>query len=589
MTTFSMPRSPSLSIFNPSTLLLLACLAPTSHASTIGKLVWNDEFDTPGLPDPSKWSYDLGGGGWGNGELQFYTGSRPQNARIENGVLLITARLEDTLSTRYGVATTNHFTSARLVTRGKASWTYGRFEARMKLPRGRGMWPAFWMLPSSPNPYGNWPRSGEIDILENYGADLSVMNATIHTYENSTNTATAGHTQAEAPADSFHVYGLDWRPGSISMSVDGIRYFQYLNAGTGSVQWPFDKRFDIILNLAVSGRWGDTVQTQTSNLPQSLSIDWIRIWQDSSIATACCSLRVESTVGGKVVASPAKTVYRPGEKIAIQAIADAGFSFSSWTSGVNSELWSDSLVMDGNTTVDARFAASLELLANGGFERQWDSWRLWNDTTLRPDYQIHEGMGCIRPGVNDPEAWHVQIANGSFAVSASERFEISFVARANRAHPIDFRLSQAHAPFAAVSPSARLVIDTTRRRRSLLLEAGNPDPSARLELNLALDSSEICFDSVSVRKLSSTSTRTPILRPDLRAGWSSSGGELFLTTLQPTRWSLTTVGGKLLGSGFADAAGTHRLGKSGAGVRLLILRCAMDPSASRRTLTIAAP
>jgi beta-glucanase (GH16 family) len=157
-------------------LLLLAVLISAAH-SRDSLLVWQDEFDVPGQPDPSRWGWDEGGSGGGNGEAQYYTRNRPANARVEDGQLVITARREDTLTCWYGPC---KFTSARLVTRGLASWLYGRVDVRAKLPKGKGVWPAIWMLAES-SPYGGWPGSGEIDIMEHVGYEPGTIYGTVHT------------------------------------------------------------------------------------------------------------------------------------------------------------------------------------------------------------------------------------------------------------------------------------------------------------------------------------------------------------------------------------------------------------------------
>jgi len=157
-------------------LLLLVFLAAAAH-SRDSLLVWQDEFNTPGQPDPARWDWDEGGTGGGNSEAQYYTRNRPANARVEGGNLVITARREDTLTCWYGPC---KFTSARLVTRGHASWLYGRVDVRAKLPKGKGVWPAIWMLPEH-SPYGSWPGSGELDIMENVGYEPGKIYGTVHT------------------------------------------------------------------------------------------------------------------------------------------------------------------------------------------------------------------------------------------------------------------------------------------------------------------------------------------------------------------------------------------------------------------------
>ncbi|MFM7838125.1 MAG: family 16 glycosylhydrolase, partial [Chitinophagaceae bacterium] len=167
-----------------------------------GKLVWSDEFDQEGLPDDTKWSYDVGGNGWGNNELQYYTQHRLENARIEKGILHIVARKESWEGKPY--------TSARLVTKGKGDWQYGKVEVRAKLPKGRGTWPAIWMLAST-TPL-RWPDDGELDIMEHVGFDPGIIHGTIHCkkYNHIIGTQKAATRQVPDCSDTFHVYSFEW-------------------------------------------------------------------------------------------------------------------------------------------------------------------------------------------------------------------------------------------------------------------------------------------------------------------------------------------------------------------------------------------
>lgn len=227
-------------------LVLLICVltfASPSASQSSRQLVWSDEFNYNGLPDPAKWSYDVGGHGWGNKELQNYTDGRKENARVENGVLIIEARRDGN--------ETNPYTSARLVSKGKGDWTYGRLEVRAKLPSGRGTWPAIWMLASQRN-YGTayWPDNGEIDIMEHVGFDPDVVHASAHTkaYYHSINTQKTAKIRVESARSGFNVYAVEWTPEEIRWYVNDRQYFKFANERRGNPaadyrQWPFDKPF----------------------------------------------------------------------------------------------------------------------------------------------------------------------------------------------------------------------------------------------------------------------------------------------------------------------------------------------------------
>jgi beta-glucanase (GH16 family) len=236
------------------------------------KLVWADEFNQNGLPDTTKWSYETGNSGWGNNELEFYTSKRPENARVENGSLIIEARKEEYNGARY--------TSARMLTKNKGDWKYGRIEVKAKLPKGKGMWPAIWMLPTD-WAYGGWPHSGEIDIMENVGYIPDTVYGSVHTgaFNHVQGTQKTKGIQLPDLSSAFHVYAIDWNENEISFYVDNKRYFAFTNDKQGSEHWPFDKRFHLLLNIAVGGNWGGKFGVDDSVFPQRMEVDYVRVYQ----------------------------------------------------------------------------------------------------------------------------------------------------------------------------------------------------------------------------------------------------------------------------------------------------------------------
>ena len=240
-------------------------------------LVWSDEFEEDGLPDSEKWNYDVGGDGWGNNELQYYTENRRKNARVENGNLIIEAHKENYEN--------NTYTSARLVTRGKADWTYGRIEVRAKLPEGVGTWPAIWMLPTDWI-YGNgsWPDNGEIDIMEHVGYDPGVIHGSIHTnaYNHTDGTQKGGSINVPTAMDDFHTYALEWTEDKLTWLVDGEKYFTYHREGTGWETWPFDHDFHLLLNIAVGGDWGGVEGVNADAFPVRMVVDYVRVYKEAT-------------------------------------------------------------------------------------------------------------------------------------------------------------------------------------------------------------------------------------------------------------------------------------------------------------------
>ncbi|HMH32805.1 MAG TPA: glycoside hydrolase family 16 protein [Puia sp.] len=255
----------------PALMVTGAIIAFTGFSSPRAeRLVWSDEFNYNGLPDSSKWNYDVGGSGWGNNELQYYTDKRLQNARVEQGNLVIEARKEDWDK--------NHYTSARLITKGKGDWKYGRIEVRAKLPKGLGTWPAIWMLGST-TPL-KWPDDGEIDIMEHVGYDPGVIHASIHCkkFNHVMGTQKTAVTTVTDCMDAFHVYGLEWDAAQITISVDGNKYFSFKNDHYDYDGWPFNQPMHLLLNVAFGGNWGGLKGIDDNIFPLRMLVDYVRVY-----------------------------------------------------------------------------------------------------------------------------------------------------------------------------------------------------------------------------------------------------------------------------------------------------------------------
>jgi len=234
------------------------------------ELVWSEEFNETGMPDTTVWTYEEGF--IRNNELQYYTVQRPENARQEDGKLVITSRKENYKDGNY--------TSASLKTEGKKLFKYGRIEVRAQLPTGRGMWPAIWMLGENIGEVG-WPDCGEIDIMENVGFDPDTIHANIHTeaYNHVKGTNKGNAIKVEAPYDQYHVYAVNWYKDSMKFFVDDRAYFTFKNEQKGSATWPFDQPHYLILNAAIGGGWGGQQGVDDSIFPQQYSIDYVRYYK----------------------------------------------------------------------------------------------------------------------------------------------------------------------------------------------------------------------------------------------------------------------------------------------------------------------
>lgn len=232
------------------------------------QLVFADEFDVDGPPDPARWDFELGR--IRNGELQHYTRAL-RNARVAGGHLLIEAHRED----HAGAS----FTAASVVTKGKAAFTHARLEVRAKLPRGRGVWPAIWLLGTDMDAVG-WPKCGEIDVMEFVGFEPQVVHANVHsdTYNHMHGNGRGTRIPLADGSDAFHVYGVQWDAQRMVFTLDGKPTFEVANDGTGVGSWPFDQPFYLLMNFAVGGSWGGQQGVDETVFPQHMAIDWVRVW-----------------------------------------------------------------------------------------------------------------------------------------------------------------------------------------------------------------------------------------------------------------------------------------------------------------------
>jgi beta-glucanase (GH16 family) len=287
-----------LTVFGLPLLLLNADQRSVPASPSNYTLVWQDEFNGPNgsSPDPHKWTYDLGGNGWGNRELESYT-DRSENARVENGNLVITARKENFEGADH---LAKEYTSARLKTQGLFAQAYGRFEARIKIPAGQGIWPAFWLLGQNISSAG-WPRCGEIDIMENIGKEPGIVHGSLHG-PRSIDTATDLTTSVKLVGNKdfsadFHVYAVEWEPGTMRFYVDATLYGTFTPSsipelhgsepGAASVPddspadragaWVFDHPFFLVLNVAVGGDWPGPPDASV-HFPQTMLVDYVRVY-----------------------------------------------------------------------------------------------------------------------------------------------------------------------------------------------------------------------------------------------------------------------------------------------------------------------
>lgn len=260
-------------------VLVLIFLTSCQQENVDNNLIWSDEFEDKNQINSEKWNIITGNGcpelcGFGNNEKQFYTDSS-NNVRINNGKLIIEAHQVDD---------SRNYTSAKLTTEGKGDWHTGYLEIRAKLPEGRGTWPAIWMLPTLDRGL-NWPADGEIDIMEHVGYNQGMVYGTIHTeaYNHRIGTQKSDSIKIEDAHEKFHIYALHWTEDKMDWLVDGNVYQSIEKNNDKNAGWPFNNEFHIILNLAVGGNWGGKYGIDESIFPQTLEIDYVRVYKDKPL------------------------------------------------------------------------------------------------------------------------------------------------------------------------------------------------------------------------------------------------------------------------------------------------------------------
>jgi beta-glucanase (GH16 family) len=256
-------------------LFSIACKDPNTNKDQEREgwvLDWQDEFDYTGLPDSTKWGYDVGGHGWGNNELQYYTHARLANAEVSNGTLKIRTLKEQMEGKEY--------TSARLSTKGKKGFLYGRIDIKAKLAPGRGLWPAVWMLGDEISTTG-WPEAGEIDIMEHVGFEKDSVFGTVHTtsYNHIIGTQKGKKMFINDPYGSFHLFSLVWTPERMDFLLDDQLLNSFANEHKTNKEWPFDKPFHLLMNIAVGGGLGGQKGIDSTVFPGVLEIDYVRAYK----------------------------------------------------------------------------------------------------------------------------------------------------------------------------------------------------------------------------------------------------------------------------------------------------------------------
>lgn len=455
-------------------------------------LVWQEEFDRDGLPDPAVWSFETDGNAWawGNGEDQYYTDSRLENARVDAGVLNIIALKEDFEGRRY--------TSARINSRESANFLYGRMEVRAKIPRGQGIWPAIWMMPTE-SIYGSWPDSGEIDIMEYFGwlPDDSI-HSNIHTsaYNHKQGNGKGGQIIQEGIHEEFHNYILEWYPDRLDFYLDDQKIFSYKKPSDDWREWPYNRPFYFILNNAVGGDWcRENGGVDDSIFPQTFQIDYVRVYEGRYPGRH--RLNLTQTSGGSVENSAAKEVFNAGEHTLLTAIPEPGYRFAGWSgdeAGMKNPL---EVHMGREKTLSALFELETELLKNRSFQHHLSGWDWWMDKpNALAEVEIEKESFKVNVLKAGEQVWQVQMSQ-QIPLNAGRSYILRFRARSTKGIPVKVSLTRAYAPYDSFwNTEVLLQKEWSEYEYTLTLTEG--DSQSRLEFDMGQHKQEILLDDISL-------------------------------------------------------------------------------------------
>lgn len=447
--------------------------------------VWSDEFDYEGLPDPGKWSYDVGGHGFGNEELQYYTNSRSENARVENGKLIIEARKEPYNGSEY--------TSAKLISRGKGDWKYGRFEIRAKLPTGRGIWPAIWMLPTH-SVYGNWPASGEIDIMELVGYEPEKVHFTIHTeaYNHKIGTQVGTGTTLAAPYNNFYTYALEWTEDSLKFFVDDNLYFSVKREDNDYAKWPFDQPFYLLLNVAVGGTWGGSNGIDDAIFPQTMEVDYVRVYKMAEEGNNF-SLNTYAS-NGTVQINPEKQNYTRGENVAITAIPDEGYEFIAWSGSFSGTAEQVALPMYFNYDIKAEFARKGEILTNASFFNSTLAWSYYGASMNAENDTL---VASIPTSTTNP--WDIQISQNGLYLENGATYTLRFKVSSETSRNVNASVGISQEPWTTFI-SKTVSIGTVEKEFVYEFTMNTDEENARVSFDLGKEAGDVYISEVSLVK-----------------------------------------------------------------------------------------
>ncbi|MBC7390561.1 MAG: family 16 glycosylhydrolase [Opitutaceae bacterium] len=455
--------------------------------------VWNEEFDYSGLPDETKWSYETGCANRNN-ESQYYASKRLENTKVENGFLTITTRKETLNGCNY--------TSGNIHTRYKANWLYGKIDVRAKLPKGKGMWPAIWMM-STDESYGTWPKSGEIDIMESVGFDPNKIFMTIHTeaYNHVIGTEKGSNKLLTDVYDTYHIYSIEWFPDRVDFLIDGTKYYTFPKSGNTTAVWPFDKPFYLILNVAVGGDWGGAQGIDPLIFPQQMSVDYVRVskWQTNP---GPYTVTTSSTSGGTFSLNPDLNTYPKGSIISLKATPQPGFVFSGWEGDISGNINPINFTVYDNAIIKAIFKTECELLQNGDFASSMSKWNMYTGDGAIAQTTVNNGQCNIVISNGGTNIWSTQLSQSNIPLLTGKSYKLSFDAYSEQSRTIKAGVGKNSDPFNTYSYNTVNLI-TTKKNFALQFDMNNTsDQLSKILFNLGSNASDVYLSNISLCDLS---------------------------------------------------------------------------------------
>ena len=512
-----------------------------TYAQTTWVQVWADEFNYEGQPDPTKWGYDIGGNGWGNNELQYYT-DRIENAYVSDGVLTIATIKENYEGSDY--------TSARLTSKNKADWKYGKFEVMAKIPTGRGAWSAIWMLPTE-NLYGGWPSSGEIDIMENVGYAPDEIHGTIHTesYNHQAETQIGESITTEDPFDSFHKYTVEWYEDKLIFLFDDVAYLTIeKQPGDTYAEWPFDQYFHLLLNTAIGGDWGGSQGIDNALFPKYYEIDYVRVYTLSEDQSQY-NLTINENTGGSSSSNASTGPVNKNTQVTITATPAPEYEFVRWKGTYASFNSTLSFEMLSNVEVTPVFKKIGEMIDNGSFEEGTNNWYI-NTGGSASTSTAGEGLQ-ITNNTSQANAWDIQLQQSPINLQAGHTYKFQYTISTENSLTLTAGVGLNEAPWSTYQIATESVNNATVTfEYTFTMNVDNPDARVIFDLGKTVGTytiNNISLVDLTVVTNSSKNETVPInIFPNPSSDYVHINGDITITNI-----NIYNISGQLVSSGTA--------------------------------------